>query len=430
MIIDNSQLRYKTVHGAITNHWEYFKIEENKQLKLSEYLQFSWPEYNGTISQSDEHDVQIHPNKYLRKDKQNIVENFLALEFDLPYYFYSDDGALCLKAVVKKENGNDEHYVLAQNIFGIKFTNCKFNHQFNLYDSLRLLHFENCTFDKQCYINNQYEKNTKGISIDEILIKKATFNQNFKLHNVSIEKFHVEDSDFMKNSDFYKSHFKSGFEDQQIPFHAINFHELALFGEAVFDKYLQFKYVTFRGYTHFRATTFHDGLDLEYANIEKEMNFFGIKNLDSGKSKEKTSQETYRIVKYQLEKVGNIIDANKYAALELDKYRIHIWSREYATLELLSDGIVSFFHFISSNNSRYWIVPLFWIVMASFFSVVMLEKNYCDINLLLQYASILNGFDEFKVGGYRHYGVLLFNKVSLGYLYYQFLTAVRKNTRK
>lgn len=109
---------------------------------------------------------------------------------------------------------------------------------------------------------------------------------------------------------------------------------------------------------------------------------------------------------------------------------MYIWSRENVSFELLSDGIVSFFHFISSNNSRYWFLALVWMAIVSFLTVVMLGKDCFDINLLFQYVSILNGFDEFEVRDTRHYGVLLFNKVALGYLYYQFLTAVRKNTRK
>ena len=323
---------------------------------------------------------------------------------------------------------------MAQNIFGIQFVNCKFNHQFNLYDNLRLLHFENCTFEKRCYINNQYEKNTKSILIDEILIKKTIFNQNFKLHNVKIEKFHIEDSDFLKNADFYKSHFKSGFDDNQISFHAINFHELALFGEAVFDSHLQFKYVTFRGYTHFRATTFDDGLDLEYANIEKEMNFFAVKNLDSKASKDKTSQETYRIVKYQLEKVGNIIDANKYAALELSKKRIDA-CEDCDSFYALLDCIVLSAHKITSDYSRNWTWSLSWMVIVSILTICFLNKEIYNINDIFKYMSILNNLKEFQITSINeenkiNYFVLLFNKVSLGYLYYQFLTSIRKNTRK
>lgn len=432
MQIDTNLLRYKTVHSAITNHWEYFKIEENKVTKLSEYLTTSWPQYNGTISQLDESGVQLHPDNHTYKDKETITEQFLALEFDVPLAFKYEDDNLQLIASITKKDGNKEQYVLAENIFRIKFLNCKFNHEFYLYENLKSLSFENCKFEEKCYINNQYNKNIDSISIDNIIIKKTIFKENFKLHNCVVKKFYIEDTDFIKNADFYKSHFKNGYkENNTISFKAINFHELALFGEAIFDKYLQFKYVTFRGYSHFRATTFNEGLDLEYANIEKEMNFFGIKKLDSSKSKEKTSQETYRIVKYQLEKVGNIIEANKYAALELSKKRISSCEECNSFYNLL-DCIVISSHKISSDYSRNWIWTLFWIFIVSLSTLCMLDSNksVLDLNIIFQYASIFNSFDAFKIEDKVKYAILLFNKTLLGYLYYQFLTAIRKNTRK
>ena len=47
-----------------------------------------------------------------------------------------------------------------------------------------------------------------------------------------------------------------------------------------------------------------------------------------------------------------------------------------------------------------------------------------------QYISILNKFDAFKVDNNISYSILMFNKVALGYLYYQLITAVRKDTKK
>ena len=430
--IEESALRYKTVHSSITNHWEYFKIEENKLIKLSEYLTSTWPEYNGTISKLDENGIQIHPDNNTHKNKENITEQFLALEFDVSFSITCKDDNLQLIVSITKEDGNIEQYVLAENIFGIKFLNCKFNNEFYLNENLKFLSFYNCEFEKKCYINNQYKNNNKSISIDKMIIEKTIFKQNFKLHHCVIEKFHIEDTDFIKNADFYKSHFKNGIDDNnKILFKAINFHELALFGEAIFDKYLQFKYVTFRGYTHFRATTFNDGLDLEYANIEKEMNFFGITNLDSKQSEEKTSQETYRIVKYQLEKVGNIIDANKYAALELSKKRISS-CKDCNSFYSLLDCIVISSHKLSSDYSRNWIWTLFWIIFVSILTNYFLSKEINNLNSIFQFMSILNNFEQFKTicTNEINYFILLFNKIFLGYLYYQFLTSIRKNTRK
>lgn len=425
MKMEESALRYKTVHSAITNHWEYFKIEENKLIKLSEYLTSTWSEYNGTISQLDENGTQLHPDNKRYKNKEKIAEQFLSLEFDVPFSIRHKDGSLELIVSIKKEDGNIEQYVLVENIFGIKFLNCKFNNEFYLNENLKFLSFYNCEFEKKCYINNQYKNNNKSISIDKMIIEKTIFKQNFKLHNCVIEKFHIEDTNFIKNADFYKSHFKNGIDDNnKILFKGINFYELALFGEATFDKYLQFKYVTFRGYTHFRATTFNYGLDLEYANIEKEMNFFGIKKLDSKQSEEKTSQETYRIVKYQLEKVGNIIDANKYAALELNKKRMSSCQDCHGFYSFL-DCIVLSIHKLSSNFSKNWILSLFWIFVVGLIFNFCLTNEFFSMNFF-KYISLLTSKEDFC----SNYLLFVLNKVILGYLYYQFVTAIRKDTRK
>jgi hypothetical protein len=264
-----------------------------------------------------------------------------------------------------------------------------------------------------------------------------------------IEYFKIVDTDFIKNADFFKSIFKLS-NDNTICFNSINFYELALFGNTKFYKCLRFKYVTFKGYTHFKSAYFAQGLDLEYANIEKEMSFFDVKGLDSKKSIQNTSQETYRIIKYQLQKVGNIIDSNKYHSLELTKFRttVKIFSEITQTMDYFDNGekksfqykndkfnlknfitkIPLVFHWVASNHSQNWILPLFWIFLVGLLTCLGLlnDESGC-INNSLKYMAIINneGIDIEKEPF-----IFLLNKILLGYLYYQFLMAIRKDTRK
>ncbi len=304
-----------------------------------------------------------------------------------------------------------------------KFIDCKFSNDTFFKRNLESLKFEGCLFEKRCYINNQYDANTTGIKIDSIEIKKTTFKENFKLHNTIIGYFHIVDTDFIKNADFFKSVFISGY-DSKIIFNAINFHELALFGDTEFKQLLQFKYVTFKGYSHFRSASFYQGLDLEYANIEKEMNFFNIKELESQNSKENTSQETFRIIKHQLQKTANIIGSNKYHSLELSKRR--------QTLPFFSlDKLVLLFHYGSSDHSQNWLLPLIWIFVVGCFTCWGVANSGCEccfyqIEHIFKYISIFNFDDCLK----KLPVIFVLNKVFLGYLYYQFLTAIRKDTRK
>jgi hypothetical protein len=291
---------------------------------------------------------------------------------------------------------------------------------------------ENIEIASKFYINKQYDGNDKKCKIDKLVIHHSIFKENFKLHNCEIDEAEIKDTDFKNNADFYKNHFKSGlkYKDtsqlEEIYFKALNFHELALFGDTKFDKKFHLKYVTLKGFSHFRNAEFHEGLDLDYTNTQNTMNFFGIKELDNYISKSNTSQETYRIIKYNLEALENIVEANKYHVLELEKHREDIWSKDFITIKLLLDGIVSFLHRLSSNHSSNWFLALFWIIMVSIGTNLFLDNDILSIECILKYVNILSKLEDFE----NSYTIMTFNKILLGYLYYQFLTAVRKDTRK
>ncbi len=208
----------------------------------------------------------------------------------------------------------------------------------------------------------------------------------------------------------------------------MNFRGLALFGDTRYDQKFSLEYVTIEGYSHFRNATFVEGLNLDYANIQNEMNFFGSKKLDTKKSKNATSQETYRIIKNNFEKLKNTIEANKYHALELSKHRHEIYNEMLTgnlSIQLFLSGIVSFFHWISSNYSQNWLLTLFWIFMVSILTNLQLGHEL-SVECIFRYVNILSSIDDFD----DSYFAMTLNKVPLGYLYYQFLTAVRRDTRK
>ncbi len=167
------------------------------------------------------------------------------------------------------------------------------------------------------------------------------------------------------------------------------------------------------------------GLNLEYANIEKEMNFFGIKELDETTSIENTNQETYRIVKYQLQKVGNIIDSNKYHSLELQKKKVKVCENSCKNWKLLADCLVLNIHKISSNYSTSWILALFWIIIVGISTSGFIKKSVF-FDEFYKYSSLFTSLDDFC----GIYWLFMLNKIILGYLYYQFVSAVRKDTRK
>jgi len=364
-----------------------------------ESMAFGLEQYSHLISsESNPDDINEH---VIKEGSKILYQNII---FDELQYFHE----------VLKE--------LKDSIKELEIINCVFAKNVFINKEFANIILKNCCFEGKFYINNQYNNPDKIIKINGLNIQDTKFHANFKLHNSEIKNFTLKDTDFEKNADFFRTKFLT---TDDIVFHTINFRALGLFGETVFSEYLIFKYVTFQGYSHFRQAEFQKGLNLEYANIEKEMNFFGIKELDEKTSIANTNQETYRIVKYQLQKVGNIIDSNKYHALELEKKRQKVCDKSCKDCRFLADCIVLNIHKISSNYSTNWILSLFWIFVVGLIFNICVTNEFFSMNIF-KYISLLTSKEDFS----SNYLLFVLNKVILGYLYYQFVTAIRKDTRK
>jgi len=293
------------------------------------------------------------------------------------------------------------------------------------------LNIINSTINSKFYINRQ---NEKEIIIDILKVKDSIFQENFKLYNARVNSISIEDTDFEKYADFCMSKFIKGtllenkeekISKNDIGFKYIKFKGSALFGGTEFHKKIIFKFVTFEDFVHLRKSKIYEGLDLDDSNIKDEMNFFDIKKLDKPKAQKNTSQETFRIIKFNFQKMGNTIEANKYHSFELAKRKDNVCSN-YKVLDCLT----SFFHKYSSVYSTNWLLALMWIIVVGVLTTLFLDKDVCDINNIAHYMTIFNRFDSFEVDESINYIVFIFNKILLGYLYYQFLTAIRKDTRK
>ena len=111
---------------------------------------------------------------------------------------------------------------------------------------------------------------------------------------------------------------------------------------------------------------------------------------------------------------------------------------------LTQEKIVFTINWYSSKFGTNWLFPLFWIFMVGFITFLLLHSSdICSFfnkptlidflkyigkgfNKVFSYMYILNRDKEFQDCSI----VFLLNKIALGYLYYQFVTAVRKDTRK
>ncbi|MDZ7819769.1 MAG: hypothetical protein U5K55_14675 [Aliarcobacter sp.] len=290
--------------------------------------------------------------------------------------------------------------------------------------SIRNLTIENIELVSKLYFNRN---NDAPMIIDNLKIKGSIFKENFKLHKCEVKKVSISDSDFEKQFDCYGSTFIQGCNDtdKTIYFKTLNIKGLFIFDSVTFNQKVKFEYVTFESSGNFRYSTFKKGLDLDSTNIQEDkiINFHGVQELDKKSSIIETSQETYRIIKHNFEKLGNKIESNKFHSLELNANRRELWSS--CESGLCERKIVSLFHFISSNHSQSWIISLVWIFIISLITSLLLCDTFNNWHYKAEYLSILA---EIKLSDKPW--IFLFHKVSLGYLYYQFLTAVRKDTRK
>lgn len=312
--------------------------------------------------------------------------------------------------------------------FEIKNNNKKVK---NIIEKISISH---CEFGNIFKITSDQNKK----QIKSFDIKESVFENEFQIYNLFIDEIKVEETEF-HNMTFYDITFSKK-SKKEVVFDSSNIKGIGIFELCEFHSKVLFAYVTFYELAQFRDSTFKKGLDLDKTNIKNEMNFYGVKDLDKIESKRETSQETYRIIKHNFEKINNRIEANKYHALELEKRKVNLLRKKGHWQEKL----IFLGNWCTSKFATNWGLALVWIVVVGFVTALIIHSSvifqvYKTPSLLMswdylerglgtvaKYISIIHSDEEIK----EHPILFLFNKVALGYLYYQFVTAVRKDTRK
>ena len=258
--------------------------------------------------------------------------------------------------------------------------------------------FDYCNFNKEvyCELNHKEITSFEAKNID-LTFENCKFNENFLMCDLDFSDCSLSFENTMFNNlvDFHNTTFGN------VNFTNTRFNDFAVFTDCIFHKPLNLRNTIFKGEANF--------LDIKFTQL--------------------SNQETSRLIKHQFEKLNNKIEANKYHALEMEQHRKNIWEKIFndcnSFYKLLPDGIVSFVHWLSSNHSSNWSLALFWIFIVSFITTFNLGLDV-SIDNIFKYINILSKIEDFN----NSYIAMTLNKLSLGYLYYQFLTAVRKDTRK
>ncbi|MDC0932977.1 pentapeptide repeat-containing protein [Arcobacteraceae bacterium] len=353
-------------------------------------------------------------------------------DFDDLYKEFDTNNLDAIK-LVQFENCRFHNYSSQLLHINANFTECTFNN-INIYELSESISFINCNITKVLISSSIDLKGAFSISntksetntIGTVEISNSVLKGSFSIKNIDIGFLNISNTNFEELFEFHNITIKDIGSSDGIIFDEIIFKGIAIFDDCTFDVNAIFKYVLFEKFSQFRNTTFHSGINLDYCSYDKNINFFHIQGLETKTSKENTSQETYRIIKHNFEQLANKIEANKYHALELKKLRSN-------TPWYTPNYLVQLIHLISSNNSQWWLLSLFWIFvvgLSTFFSIdnFVCHRFSCTSNWLdyFKYISIINLDNCIKENPL----IFILNKISLGYLYYQFLMSVRKDTRK
>ena len=319
--------------------------------------------------------------------------------------------------------------------------------------------------------DKQYRKNEE-FELNLLNLKESTFVGKVKIQFYKIKKADFYNTKFEELADFYQTKFDN------VIFERTDFKDISVFSEADFNCDVNFQYTKFLSKSIFRDTIIKGKLNLRDTIFNDEANFLDI----SSTSKEITNnsvavkvanRETARIIKHHFEKSGNRIEANRYHALELEQRRCELEKNKSSNW---NEHIVFKVHDLSSEHSTNWLLALSWILcigvcttllftswtnififpflyllykFTSIFSknksynmilyatiifvltIYNIEDNFKNmalINLTNSYFIFIGDIGSDELSSWQRI-VLFFNKVSLGYLYYQFLMSIRKDTR-
>jgi hypothetical protein len=207
-----------------------------------------------------------------------------------------------------------------------------------------------------CVIGDRFAINQ--YCIKTVNFQSSVFKSKFEFRDNCTKEFISDNCNYEDIADYYRSSFEN-FKTIKSVYEDFCVFEGCQFGkkDVIADKSLRtdFEYVTFKSEVNFRNTKFYDGLDIQHANFTKEPRFLNAE-IDSTY----TSRETFRTIKHSFDSIGNYLDANKYFALEMKKYKQELEAPNSRKQEKI---LFWFNEKISDFGQDYW-KPL-WIFLCS-----------------------------------------------------------------
>lgn len=319
-----------------------------------------------------------------------------------------------------------------------------------------------------------------GIKFEpNILFENCIFNNILELTGTEFN--YLEFNNITEAKDIYFSSMKVNgrFElnnctfDNNVYFGFSKFNDNAVFAKTVFKENINFEYTTFEKLAIFKNSNFEKELNFEDAIFKDKTKFLKLEA-------KVANRETARIIKDSFEQQNNIIEANKFYALEM-KEREKELERDLKEGKNIFEWLVFKFHGLSSNHSQNWLLALFWIVIFTlnysflncisknnenhliFFSLISMIVLYVIADFLNDYiddkflhftimiifsfiyylaygftskdfylktfSNNLNPFSIMTELSKLDFSTMIY-KITIAYLIYQLIISIRQNTRR
>ncbi len=270
--------------------------------------------------------------------------------------------------------------------------------------SEKRLEFENCIFTEELDL-------TKFMNLKKVTFKNCIFEGNVDLSLISFLLIDLDNCIFSKN--FYLKGINTTEKEQNLYIRNTKFNSLFHFEKCVLDSSIWFN------------------IDFSKATLKFEaVSFEGLKaNEIKWSNKIEASQDTFRQLKVLMENQKNFIDSNMFYSMELNEYMKEL--NKTPIFSNLEDKVVFWFSKITSNFSRSWILPLFWLI---FLSVMLYFFLFCNkmidiysLNHFIQFFNPLskNANKEFE----SIYWIWFLHKIFAGFFVYQLVVALKRKTR-
>ena len=447
---------------------DWYQVDENdKKIWENDKVDLFWSIFHSQIDTSLTEDEYTLSNVFFPKFQDTTMHNIIQVPNKFP--------------------------LLIENVFynklHVSFDNCTFldDANFKKYVFQNPLLFYKCTFEKNIQFNNIYKDRVYFLTctINNLNCKDIVFEQKVKIQYCSIKgEANFYNTKFKELADFYRTTFN------EVIFERTDFENISVFSEAEFNKDVDFKYTKFLGKSIFRDTVIKGKLNLRDTIFDDEATFLDITSEKRKKNDNKdfygepkviqvSNRETARVIKNFYDKSNNIIEANKFYALEMKERR-----KELDAKSGFVEWIVFYLHEVSSNHSQSWLTALLWIVLLAFFYTMEINGiplltffiTFLTINVMIEYffkkyTSFIRWYNKIQpyililfympyifiihVGEIPYFmslaflneiakninlfsklnlenitlGLLVY-KIVLSYLMYQFVVAVRQNTRR